>query len=237
MDPIINQAAHVRYMTGGQATVPLTIRTTMGAGRSAAAQHSQSLHAWFCHIPGLKVVLPSTPYDAKGLLKSAIREDNPIIFFENKMMYDVKGPVPDEEYLIPLSQAEVKREGYDITVVATGKMVHQALDAATRLAEEGISLEVIDPRTLAPIDSATLIQSVVKTGRVIIADEGCKSFGITGELASIILEGAFYYLQAPIIRVAAMDVPVPFSKPMEVATIPTWEHVVAAARQLKSEEA
>ncbi len=237
MDPIINQAAHVRYMTGGQATVPLTIRTTLGAGRSAASQHSQSIHAWFCHIPGLKVVVPSSPHDAKGLIKSAIRDDNTVMFFEDKMIYDLKGPVPEEEYLLPLGQAEVKRVGEDVTVIATSRLVQEALSAADQLSESGISVEVVDPRTLLPLDKETLLKSAAKTGRVIVADGGYRSYGVTGEIASVIMEDAFYHLQAPIIRIGAADVPVPFSKPLEDATIPTAKHIVEAARRLMTEEA
>ena len=237
MDPIINQAAHVRYMTGGQATVPLTIRTTLGAGRSAAAQHSQSIHAWFCHIPGLKVVVPSSPHDAKGLIKAAIRDDNTVMFFEDKMIYDLRGTVPEEEYLIPLGQAEVKRVGEDVTVIATSRLVQEALSAADQLSESGISVEVVDPRTLVPLDKETLLKSAAKTGRVIVADGAYRSYGVTGEISSVIMEDAFYHLQAPIIRIGAMDVPVPFSKPLEDATIPTAKHIVEAARRLMSEEA
>jgi pyruvate/2-oxoglutarate/acetoin dehydrogenase E1 component len=236
MDPIINQAAHVRYMTGGQAKVPLVIRTTLGAGRSAAAQHSQSIHDWFCHIPGIKVVLPSTPYDAKGLLKSAIRDDNPVVFFEDKMQYDLKGDAPVEDYTLPLGKADVKREGTDVTVIATARLVHEALKAADQLREEGISLEVIDPRTLVPLDREALVISAVKTGRVIVADGGYKSFGVTAELASAVVEGAFYYLHAPVVRIGALDVPVPFSKPLELATIPTAGQIVEAARRLVGNE-
>jgi pyruvate dehydrogenase E1 component beta subunit len=234
MDPIVNQAAHIRYMTGGQARVPLTIRMPIGAGRSAAAQHSQSLHAWFCHIPGLKVIAPSMPYDAKGLLKAAIRDDNPVLFFEDKLLYDLTGSVPEEEYLLPLGQADVKREGQDVTVVATSSMVREALSAADQLSERGISVEVVDPRTLVPLDEETLVNSAIKTGRVIVADEGYRSYGVTAELASVITEGAFYYLHAPISRIGAMDVPIPFSKPLELATIPTAEQIADAARQLMS---
>jgi pyruvate/2-oxoglutarate/acetoin dehydrogenase E1 component len=232
MDPIINQAAHVRYMTGGQATVPLVIRTTLGAGRSAAAQHSQSTHAWFCHIPGMKVILPSTPYDAKGLLKSAIRDDNPVIFFEDKMNYDFKGSVPDEEYTLPIGKAEIKREGTDVTVIATARLVHEALKVADQLSQAGISLEVVDPRTLVPLDKETLINSAMKTGRVVVADSGYTSYGVTAEIASVIAEGAFYYLHGPVMRVGALDVPVPFSKPLELATMPNAERITDAARRL-----
>lgn len=232
MDAIVNQAAHIRYMTGGQARVPLVIRTTLGAGRSSAGQHSQSLHAWFCHIPGLKVVLPSTPYDAKGLLKTAIRDDNPVLFYEDKMMYALKGPVPEEEYTLPFGVADVKREGSDVTIVATSSMVHEALKAAEELAREGIEAEVIDPRTLVPLDEETIIQSVVKTGRAVLVDEGYERFGVTSELSHLILSGAFDYLDAPIQRVCGLHVPVPFSQPLETYTIPNPERIIEAARRV-----
>ena len=237
MDPIINQAAHIRYMTGGQATVPLTIRTTLGAGRSSAAQHSQSLHAWFCHVPGLKVVLPSTPYDAKGLIKSAIRDDNTVMFIEDKMMYDFKGPVPQETYTLPLGVADIKRVGEDLTIIATSSMVQEALKAADQLDADGVHAEVIDPRTLVPLDKETLVRSAIKTGRVIVVDEGYRSYGVTSELATTILEQAFYYLICPIVRIGALDVPVPFSKPLEDATIPSASQIVAAAKHLVNEKA
>jgi len=208
----------------------------MGAGRSAAGHHSQSLHAWFCHIPGLKVVLPSTPYDAKGLLKTAIRDDNPVVLFEDKVMYDLKGWVPEEEYLLQLGRADVKRDGDDVTIVATSSMVHEALSAADHLKESGISAEVVDPRTLVPLDKESLVNSVVKTGRVIIIDEGYRAYGVTAELASVIVEGAFDYLRAPVVRIGAADVPVPFSQPLELATIPTAEQVADAARRLMNGE-
>ena len=232
MDQIVNQAAKVHYMSGGRLKAPMVMRTTMGAGRRSAAQHSQSLHAWFCHIPGLKVIIPSTPYDAKGLLKSAIRDDSPVIFFEDKMMYQLKGHVPQAEYTIPLGQADVKREGKDITIVATSSMVHVALNAAERLSEQDISAEIIDPRTLFPLDTELLIASAKKTSRVIVVDEGYRRYGITGELASTIAEGAFYYLDAPVRRVAAMDVPVPFSPALEDMTIPNEELLVETALEL-----
>ncbi len=232
MDQIANQAAKIHYMSGGHWRVPLTIRTTLGATRRSAAQHSQSLHALFCHIPGLKVVVPSTPYDAKGLLKAAIRDNNPVLFFEDKMMYQVTGPVPEEEYIIPLGVADVKREGTDITLVATSSMVYVALEAAERLAEEGISAEVIDPRTLVPLDKETLIASAKKTGRVIVIDEGYEQYGATAELASVIADGAFYYLDAPVKRLGALNVPIPFSPVLEDATVPTPEQVVTLARTL-----
>ncbi|MCX8061053.1 MAG: alpha-ketoacid dehydrogenase subunit beta [Anaerolineales bacterium] len=229
MDQIVNQAAKMRYMTGGQVAVPITIRATMGGGRSSGAQHSQSWHAWFAHVPGLKVVVPSTPYDAKGLLKTALRDPNPILFFEDKVMYHkIKGPVPEEEYLIPLGVADIKREGKDVTIVALSRMVHTALAAAEKLAQEGISAEVIDPRTLTPLDEETLIQSECKTGGAVIVDEGYTRFGVTAELAAVIAKGAFDYLDAPIERVAAFDVPIPFSPPLEFATIPDEERIIQA---------
>jgi pyruvate/2-oxoglutarate/acetoin dehydrogenase E1 component len=232
MDQIVNQAAKLRYMSGGQATVPLTIRATMGAGRSSAAQHSQSLHAWAAHVPGLKVAIPSTPTDAIGLLKTAIRDDNPVVVFEDKMMYGIKGPVADVIDPIPFGVADIKRAGEDVTIIATSSMVLVALAAAEELAESGISAEVIDPRTIVPLDSATLIKSVTKTGHAVIVDEGCQSYGITGELASVIYDGAFDYLDAPIVRIGAMDGPVPFSKPLEDETIPNEEDVIEAVRHM-----
>ena len=234
MDQIVNQAAKLCYMSGGQASVPITIRTTLGAGRSSAAQHSQSLHAWLAHIPGLKVVIPSTPADAKGLFKSAVRDNNPVVIYEDKMMYTLKGMVPtDEDFTIPLGQADIKREGDDVTFIATSSMVHVALEAAKHLAEQGISAEVVDPRTLVPLDTETLIQSVIKTTRAVIIDEGHRGYGITGELASVVYQGAFDYIDAPIVRLGAMDVPIPFSKPLEDATIPTVKDVVKAVQEMK----
>ena len=230
MDQIVNQAAKLRYMSGGQAKVPLTIRATLGAGRSSAAQHSQSLHAWCAHIPGLKVVIPSTPADAKGLIKSAVRDDNPVIVYEDKMMYSLKGMVPTAEYTIPLGVADVKREGSDVSLIATSSMVHVALKAAATLQEQGISAEVVDPRSLVPLDKEALVNSVSKTGRAVIIDEGYRGYGITGELSSVIYEGAFDYLDSPIVRIGAMDVPVPFSKPLEDATIPNENDVIKAVK-------
>src|SRR6187397_3242352 len=197
MDQMVNQAAKVHYMSGGKWKVPMVMRATLGATRRSAAQHSQSLHAWFAHIPGLKVVLPSTPYDAKGLLKSAIRDDNPVVFFEDKMMYKLKGPVPAEDYTIPFGVADIKREGKDITLVATSSMVQVALGAAKLLDEYDISAEVIDPRTLWPLDEKTLINSAKKTSRVIVLDEGYERYGVTAEISSTIATGAFYDLEAP----------------------------------------
>jgi len=232
MDQMVNQAAKVHYMSGGKWKVPMVMRTTMGATRRSAAQHSQSLHAWFCHVPGLKVVLPSTPYDAKGLLKAAIRDENPVVFFEDKMMYKLKGVVPADDYIVPLGVADVKRVGEDITLVATSSMVQVALDAATLLEEIGISAEVVDPRTLWPLDDKTLIESAKKTSRAIILDEGYERYGVTAELASVIATGAFYDLDAPVKRMGAMHVPIPFSPPLEDVTVPTEQTVFEAARAL-----
>src|SRR5262249_47551027 len=232
MDQMVNQAAKVHYMSGGKWKVPMVMRATLGATRRSAAQHSQSLHAWFCHIPGLKVVLPSPPYDAKGLLKTAIRDDNPVVFFEDKMMYKLKGPVPDGEYTIPFGVADIKREGSDITIVATSSMVQVALGAAKLLAEGGISAEVVDPRTMWPLDEKTIVESVKKTSRAIVMDEGYGRYGVAAELASVIAEGAFYHLDAPVTRLSAMHVPIPFSPPLEDATLPTEQSVVETARRL-----
>jgi pyruvate dehydrogenase E1 component beta subunit len=232
MDQVVNQAAKIHYMSGGSLRAPLTIRTTLGATRRSGAQHSQSLHAWVAHVPGLKVCLPSTPADAKGLLKSAIRDDNPVIVFEDKMMYTAKGPVPDGEHLVPLGLADVKRGGDDVTVVATSSMVPVALVAADELERDGISVEVVDPRTIAPLDRATLVASARKTGRVVVVDEGHRSYGASAELAAVIGEEAFWHLDAPVVRVAAMDVPIPFSPVLEDETVPTPERVADAVLRL-----
>jgi len=232
MDQMVNQAAKIHYMSGGKWKCPLVMRTTLGATRRSAAQHSQSLHAWLCHIPGLKVVMPSTPYDAKGLLKSAIRDENPVVFFEDKMMYKLKGPVPEEDYTIPFGVADIKREGTDITLVATSSMVQVALGAAEMLDEEGISAEVIDPRTAWPLDEKTILDSVKKTARAIVVDEGYERYGVTAEIASVIAEKAFFDLDAPVKRIGAMHVPIPFSPPLEDATVPTEQMVFEAARKM-----
>jgi acetoin:2,6-dichlorophenolindophenol oxidoreductase subunit beta len=232
MDQIVNQAAKVHYMSGGKLKVPLVVRTTLGASRRSAAQHSQSLHAWVSHIPGLKVALPSTPYDAKGLLKTAIRDGNPVIFFEDKMMYQLKGFVPEEEYTIPFGVADIKRSGSDISIIATSSMVQVALEAAELLGKSSISAEVIDPRTTFPLDKQTLIESAKKTSRAIVIDEGYERYGVTAEIASVIAEGAFYYLDAPVKRMGAMDVPIPFSPVLEDLTVPTASSVVELARTL-----
>jgi pyruvate dehydrogenase E1 component beta subunit len=234
MDQMVNQAAKIHYMSGGKLKVPMVMRTTLGATRRSAAQHSQSLHAWFSHIPGLKVLIPSTPYDAKGLLKSAIRDDNPVVFFEDKMMYQLKGPVPEQDYTIPLGVADTKRAGKDISLVATSSMVQVSLRAAEILDGAGISAEVIDVRTMVPLDKQTLIDSAQKTSRVIVIDEGYQSYGVTAEIASVIADGAFYYLDAPVKRMGAMDVPVPFSPVLEDQTVPTPETVAEMAKILCS---
>jgi pyruvate/2-oxoglutarate/acetoin dehydrogenase E1 component len=232
MDQMVNQAAKVHYMSGGKLKVPMVMRTTLGATRRSAAQHSQSLHAWFSHVPGLKVVIPSTPYDAKGLLKTAIRDDNPVVFFEDKMMYKLKGPVPAEEYTIPFGVADIKRAGTDITLVATSSMVQVALGAAKLLEAIGLSAEVIDPRTTFPFDKTTLIESAKKTSRAIVIDEGYERYGVTAEIAAVIADGAFYYLDAPVKRMGAMDTPIPFSPPLEDATVPTETGVMEMAKAL-----
>ncbi len=232
LDQIANQAAKVHYMSGGKLKAPIVIRTTLGASRRSAAQHSQSLHAIVSHIPGLKVALPATPYDAKGLMKTAIRDDNPVVIFEDKMMYTVKGNVPADDYTIPFGRADVKRAGTDLTMVATSSMVFVALAAAEVLSREGISVEVIDPRTTVPLDGATLIESAIKTGRAMVIDEGYQSYGVTAEIASVITEGAFFHLDAPVKRVGAMDVPIPFSPALEDLTVPSAEKVCELAREL-----
>jgi pyruvate dehydrogenase E1 component beta subunit len=232
MDQMVNQAAKVHYMSGGHWRVPMVMRTTLGATRRSAAQHSQSLHAWFSHVPGLKVVMPSTPYDAKGLLKTAIRDENPVVFFEDKMMYKLKGPGPEEDYTIPLGVADVKREGSDITIIATSSMVQVALGGAALLEEAGISAEVVDPRTMWPLDEKTLIASVKKTSRAIIMDEGYGRYGVGAELAAVVAEGAFYDLDGPVRRLCAMHVPIPFSPPLEDVTVPTEQNVFEMARSM-----
>ena len=235
MDQMVNQAAKVHYMSGGKWKVPMVLRTTLGATRRSAAQHSQSLHAWLCHVPGLKVVMPSTPYDAKGLLKAAIRDENPVVFFEDKMMYKLKGPVPSEDYTVPLGVADVKRVGSDITLVATSSMVQVALGAAALLEKAGINAEVVDPRTAWPLDEKSLIESARKTSRVIVVDEGYGRYGVTAELASVVAEGAFYNLEAPVKRMGAMHVPIPFSPALEDLTVPTEQSLFEAAKSLCGE--
>lgn len=232
MDQLCNQAAKTHYMSGGKLTVPLVLRTNMGATRRSAAQHSQSLHALVAHIPGLKVAMPSSAYEAKGLLKTAIRDDNPVVIFEDKLMYQDKAPVPEEEYLIPFGKAHIKREGRDVTLVATSSMVQVAEEAAEALAGDGISAEVIDPRTIVPLDEQTILNSVRKTSRAIVIDEGHQSYGVTAEIAARIGEKAFYHLDAPVIRMGAMDVPVPFSPALEDLTVPNAAGVAENARRI-----
>jgi acetoin:2,6-dichlorophenolindophenol oxidoreductase subunit beta len=231
-DQIVNQAAKLRYMTAGQTKVPMVVRTAMGAGRRAAAQHSQSLHAWYCHIPGLKVVLPSTPADAKGLLKSAIRDDNPVIFMEDKMMYNQKGPIPPGDYTFPLGKARVHREGRHAVVICTSSMLYPALEAADVLSKDGIEIMVIDPRTLSPLDTDTLIQAAKETGHALIVDEGYRSFGVTAEIAARIQEAAFDYLDEPVRRLGALDVPVPFAPSLEDLTIPNAAQIVELIKEM-----
>jgi len=233
MDQLVNQAAKMRYMFGGKARVPMVPRTPGGSGTGAAAQHSQSLEAWFCHVPGLKVVVPSTPYDAKGLLKAAIRDDNPVMFFEQKLLYRKKGYVPEEDYVIPLGKADVKREGSDVSIIVYGRMAPVCLEAAENLVKEGISVEVVDPRTLVPLDKETLIASAKKTGRVLIVHEACQTGGYGGEIASVIADSeAFFYLDAPIKRLCGLDVPIPYCPELEKNVVPTVETVMKAVREL-----
>ncbi|MGA4712094.1 alpha-ketoacid dehydrogenase subunit beta [Bacillus safensis] len=233
MDQLVNQAAKTRYMFGGKGKVPLVVRTPAGSGTSAAAQHSQSLEAWMAHIPGLKVVQPSTAYDAKGLLKAAMDDDNPVIFYEHKLLYKTIGEVPEEQYSIPLGKADVKRSGKDVTIVATAIMVHKALEAAKELEAEGIDVEIIDPRTLVPLDEETIIESVKKTGKCIVVHEAVKRGGYGGEIASMIAESeAFDYLDAPIKRLGGLAVPIPYNPTLEKAVIPQVPDIIEAAKEL-----
>lgn len=232
MDMIINQMAKMHYMFGGRGKVPMVLRTNIGAGRGTAAQHSQSFHAVFMHIPGLMVVAPSTPYDAKGLMVEAIQNDNPVVFVEHKKLYIEKGPVPEEMYSIPFGQADIKRPGKDITIVATHALVQRSLNAAEQVAPEGIDVEVIDPRTLVPLDKQTIIDSVKKTGRLLVADEGHQTCGAASEIAAMVAEEAIYYLKAPIKRVTSPNTPVPFSPPLEQAFIPDEKKLIPAIKSL-----
>lgn len=232
MNQIVNVAAKLRYSTGGQLKVPIVIRTMIGQGRGVGSDHSQVPISWFMNIPGLKVVAPSTPYDAKGLLKSAIRDENPIIFFESFLLYPTRGSVPEEEYLVPLGKADVKRGGDDVTVVAMSTMVPRALSAAEKLKAEGINVEVIDPRTLIPLDKETIISSVKRTNRLVIVESGVKTCGVGAEIASIVVEEAFDYLDAPIKRVAAPHVPAPVAPSLERLTIPTEDKIIKAIKEI-----
>ena len=238
LDQIVNQAAKLRYMYGGKGKVPMVVRTPSGSGTGAAAQHSQSLEAWVTHIPGLKVVQPSTAYDAKGLLKAALDDDNPVIFYEHKLLYKTSSEVPEEEYSIPLGKAEVKREGTDITIVATAIMVHKALEAAAELEKEGISVEVVDPRTLVPLDTETIIESVAKTGHLVVVHEAVKRGGFGGEIASMIAESeAFDYLDAPIKRLGGVETPIPYNPELEKAAIPQIPDIVIAVKETLTKKA
>jgi pyruvate dehydrogenase E1 component beta subunit len=233
LDQLYNQAAKMKYMFGGKAKIPMVMRATCGAGIGAAAQHSQCLEALFMHLPGLKVVMPSTPYDAKGLLIEAIRDDNPVVFLEHKMLYALEGEVPDGTYTIPFGQVDIKREGKDVTVVATANMVHTALRAAEKLAADGISVEVVDPRTLCPLDEEGIIESVKKTHRLVIVHEEVKFAGSGAEISAMVAEKAFDYLDAPILRVAAPFCPVPFSAPLEQAFIPSEKQIIEAVGKVR----
>jgi pyruvate dehydrogenase E1 component beta subunit len=236
MNQLVNQAAKMRFMFGGKVSVPLVMRAPAGSGTGAAAQHSQSLESWFVAAPGLKVVAPSTPYDAKGLLVAAIRDNNPVVFMEHKLLYRTKGVVPEEPYCVPLGSAEVKREGRDLTIIAVSVMAPRALEAAEILAGEGIDVEVVDPRTLKPLDTQTLNDSVSKTGRALIVHEAPVTGGFGGELAAVIAGGdAFDRLDAPIRRLAGRDVPIPYNRALERAAVPQVEDIVAAARELAHE--
>jgi pyruvate dehydrogenase E1 component beta subunit len=236
MNQLVNQAAKMRFMFGGKVSVPLVMRTPAGSGTGAAAQHSQSLEAWFVASPGVKVVAPSTPYDAKGLLVTAIRDNNPVVFMEHKLLYRTKGPVPEELYSIPLQKAEVKRQGRHLTVIAVSIMVLRALEAADILAKEGIEIEVVDPRTLKPLDTQTITDSVTKTGRLLIVHEAPVTGGFGGELAAVVAGGeAFDRLDAPIRRLAGRDVPIPYNRSLERAAVPQVEDIVKAARELATQ--
>ena len=232
MDSIVNQAAKVKYMFGGHARVPLTIRTAFGAGRGNAAQHSQSLETWLTAVPGLLVVMPSTPYDAKGLLKSAIRNDNPVIVIENKQLYGDSGNVPEDDYLVPIGKAAVRREGKDVTLVATSRMCNFASSAAEKLSTEGIDVELIDPRTIKPLDMETIAASIAKTHRVVVVNEGPTTGGFSNEVSSKIMDTCFYDLDAPVIRVAAEDVPIPYNATMEAEVIPAEKDVLTAVKKI-----
>jgi pyruvate dehydrogenase E1 component beta subunit len=234
IDQICTQAAKLRFMTGGQCQVPWVVRMPQGggAGKSIAAQHSQSLEVWYAHIPGLKVVLPSTPYDAKGLLKAAIRDDNPVVFLEQKFLYSFKGQVPENEYVLPLGRCDTKRAGRDVTVIASGVLVWYAMAAARSLAAEGIEVEVVDVRTISPLDGETIGRSARKTGRVVVAAEACRSYGPTAEWGMIAMEQAFEYLKAPIVRVAGRDTPIPFADSIERGCWPQVDDVVGAIRKV-----
>lgn len=233
LDQIVNQAAKIHYMYGGKAKIPLVMRTPGGSGTGAAAQHSQSLENWTAHIPGLKVVQPATAYDAKGLLHAAIEDNNPVMFYEHKLCYRTSSDVPEGKYVIPLGVADIKHAGDDITIVATGIMVHKALEAAKQLAELNISVEVVDPRTLVPLDKQTIIDSVIKTGKAVVVTESVKRSGFSAELASVIVENeSFDFLDAPVIRLAGKEVPIPYQPELEKLAVPQVEDIVEACVEL-----
>jgi pyruvate dehydrogenase E1 component beta subunit len=233
MDQIVNQAAKLRFMLGGNVAVPLVVRGPAGSGTGAAAQHSQSLENWFVHVPGLKVLMPSTAADAKGLLTAAIRDDNPVIFVEHKLLYGAKGPVPEGEYVVPIGVADVKRTGSDVTVVATGIMVQRALAAAERAAELGIDVEVVDPRTLKPLDETTIVRSVAKTSRLVIVHEAARTGGFGGEVAAVVAgSDAFDRLDAPIVRLGGLDVPIPYNRTLERRVVPQEDDILQAIQDV-----
>ena len=235
MDQLANQAAKNRFQFGGQASVPMVLRAPGGSGTGAAEQHSQSLEAWVCHVPGLKVVIPSTPYDAKGLLKASIRDNNPVVFLEQKLLYRTKGEVPEEndDYVIPLGEADIKREGKDVTIITYGRMVQRSLEVADNFAKEGVDVEVIDIRSLVPLDKECLINSAKKTGKVVIVHEACQTGGFGGELSSVIVDSeAFFYLDAPVKRVGGLDVPIPYNPNLEALVVPTVDSISAAIREV-----
>jgi pyruvate/2-oxoglutarate/acetoin dehydrogenase E1 component len=232
MDQIANQMAKVKYMFGGKAKVPVVVRTQGGTGRSSAAQHAQSLEAWFVHVPGLKVVMPSTAYDCKGLLKAAIRDDNPVFFIEHKLLYTTTSEIPEEDYVVPLGKADVKREGSDCTIVATSRMVHFALEASDRLAAEGIQCEVVDPRTLSPLDEETILTSVGKTNKLVVVVEAAPRCSFASEVAAVVAEKGFDLLDAPIQRVTEMHTPIPFAPKLEQHVTPSVDKVIAAVKKV-----
>ncbi len=236
MDQMVNQAAKITYMFGGQAKFPVLLRMRIGAGWASAAQHSINPYSMFMNVPGLKIILPSTPYDIKGLLKTALRDNNPVISFEHTLLLNMIGEIPDEEYTVPFGQADIKRKGTDVTVVALSKMVHEALAVAEEMAKEGISLEVIDPRTLVPLDRDTIRSSVARTGRLVVVDEACQTCSAAAEILSLVVENdaTFKRLKAPVKRVCAFDVPIPFSLPMEQYAVPDRERITAAVKQVMS---
>ncbi len=233
MDQVVNHAAKIRYMFGGEVSVPLTIRTPGGGGQQLTAQHSQSLEVYFAHVPGLKVVAPATPQDAKGMLKAAIRDNDPVMFIENISLYNLRGEVPEVEYLTPLNKADIKRPGVDVSIIAHSKGTILAMEAARRLSEEdGIEAEVVDLRALRPLDRETITESVKKTSRAVLVEEGWSTYGITAEVSATIMDGAFDYLDAPVVRIGGKEVPMPYSKPLENAVIPTVDSVMAGVRSL-----